>query len=543
MIPLLADVSMYAWLIGIGVGLLGVVIGQAILRMLVRLRVPWWGSVAAPLLIVGPAIGILVGTWLHAGDLGAVALGGEDAWTAAKIGWSIVVFLAANTVFEIVRAFLASHVVQDELGLKIPSLLFDLARLILWVIVVFVIISRIWHAERTVAAALGVSAGLSLAVALAMQETFKNFIAGLAIVTEGMYKIGDWIWVGEDEGEVIAISRRTTKLRTRSSDVITIPNNLVTTGKVRNESRPTTVHAEFVYVSAAYDAPPNRVRDVLRRALLEVPKVLTNPAPLCRVVKFADSGIDYQVKFWITDIAGLSDIRSDVMIQIWYHFQRDRIEFPYPVREVRRRATLATPAEERARAVLARLRAVPFFQALPDDLIGVLARDADFVDYGAGERVVQQHDAADACYVVESGRLAVLISDGTHERQVAVLEAGELFGEMGLLTGEPRTATVRAIDDSRLVVVGSSSLSSALEKSPDLASRLAEAVSLRKEGLLEARAGLDAQARARVDAGTKRLREVIKRFFRLPDPPVDGSPVAGPPPQPPGRVAGNGPSA
>ncbi len=459
MIPLLADVSMYAWLIGIGVGLLGVVIGQAILRMLVRLRVPWWGSVAAPLLIVGPAIGILVGTWLHAGDLGAVALGGEDAWTAAKIGWSIVVFLAANTVFEIVRAFLASHVVQDELGLRIPSLLFDLARLILWVIVVFVIISRIWHAERTVAAALGVSAGLSLAVALAMQETFKNFIAGLAIVTEGMYKIGDWIWVGEDEGEVIAISRRTTKLRTRSSDVITIPNNLVTTGKVRNESRPTTVHAEFVYVSAAYDAPPNRVRDVLRRALLEVPKVLTNPAPLCRVVKFADSGIDYQVKFWITDIAGLSDIRSDVMIQIWYHFQRDRIEFPYPVREVRRRATLATPAEERARAVLARLRAVPFFQALPDDLIGVLARDADFVDYGAGERVVQQHDAADACYVVESGRLAVLISDGTHERQVAVLEAGELFGEMGLLTGEPRTATVRAIDDSRLVVVGSSSLS------------------------------------------------------------------------------------
>lgn len=543
MIPFLAEVSVYGWLIGIGVGLAGVVVGQAILRMLVRLRVPWWGSVAAPLLILGPAIGLLVGTWFQAGDIGAISFGGDDAWTAAKIGWSVVVFLAANTAFEIVRAFLASHVVQDELGLKIPSLLFDLARLILWVVVVFVIISRVWHAERTVAAALGVSAGLSLAVALAMQETFKNFIAGLAIVTEGMYKIGDWIWVGEDEGEVTAISRRTTKLRTRSSDVVTIPNNLVTTGKVRNESRPTTVHAEFVHVSAAYDAPPNRVRDVLRRALLEVPKVLTTPAPLLRVVKFAESGIDYQVKFWITDIAGLNDIRSDVMIQIWYHFQRDGIEFPYPVREVRRRAALTTPAEVEAKAILGRLRSVPFFQALPDDLIGVLARDAAFVAYGAGERVVQQNDAADACYVVDAGRLAVLISDGHHERQVAVLEDGALFGEMGLLTGEPRTATVRALDDARLVVVGSSSLRTTLEKSPELAQRLAEAVTLRKEGLLEARAGLDAQARARVDAGAKRLREVIKRFFRLPEPAPEGGPPAPPPAEAPGRVAGSGPSA
>jgi len=541
-VPTLAvEIMSLGWLVGVGVGLVGIVIGQALLRTLVRLRVPWWPSVAAPLLLFGPAIGMIVGTWLHAGELSAVSLGGADAWDTAKVGWSLLVFLAANTAFDLVRAFLSSHVVQDELGIRIPSLLFDLARLVLWVVLVFAIIAQIWHAEKAVAAALGLGAALSLAVALALQETLKNFIAGLAIVTEGMYKLGDWVFIGEDEGEVVAISRRTTKIKTRVGDIVTFPNNLVTTNKVRNESRPTPVHAELVYVSAAYDAPPNRVRDVLRRALLEVPAVLTTPEPRFRLVKFEDSGIQYQVKFWLTDIAGLSDIRSDVMIQIWYHFHRDGIEIPYPVRELRRRTERAETAEARGRAVLSRLRSVPFFQALPEDLIGVLARDAVFVDFGAGERVVQQHEPADACYVVDAGRLAVLVSDGAHEKQVAVLEAGALFGEMGLLTGEPRSATVRALGDARLVVVGPSALRAALERSPDLASRLAEAVMLRKEGLLEARAGLDALARARVDAGAKRLREVIKRFFRLPEVPPAGEPPAAGPHEPPGRVAGTEP--
>ena len=537
------EIMSLGWLVGVGVSLVGIVLGQSLLRMLVRLRVPWWSSVAAPLLVFGPALGLLVGTWLHAGTTEAVALGGAEAWGAARVAWSLLVFFAAGTLFEMVRAFLASHVVQDELGIRIPSLLFDLARLLLWFVLVFVIIAQIWHAEKTVAAAIGAGAALSIGFALALQETLKNFISGLAIVTEGMYKIGDWVWIGDDEGEVTAISRRTTKIRTRSSDIVTIPNNLVTLGKVRNESRPTLVHAEFIHVQAAYEAPPNRVRDVLRRALLEVPKILAQPAPLLRVRAFGDSSIEYEVKIWLTDIAGLNDIKSDARIQIWYHFRREGIEFPYPVRVLRRAVPGGSSAEGDAKAVLARLREVPFFQALPDDLIGLLARDAGFVDFGAGERVVQQGEAADACYVVDSGRLAVLVSDAAYERQVAVLEEGALFGEMGLLTGEPRSATVRALCDARLVVVGPSSLRSALERSPDLAHRLAEAVTLRKEGLLEARADLDAQARARVDAGTRRLREVIKRFFRLPElpsPDVSGPAAAR---EPPGRVAGNGPPA
>jgi CRP-like cAMP-binding protein len=117
--------------------------------------------------------------------------------------------------------------------------------------------------------------------------------------------------------------------------------------------------------------------------------------------------------------------------------------------------------------------------------------------------------------VIESGSVAVLVSDGPASRQVAVLEAGDLFGEMSLLTGEPRAATVRAIEDAKLVRLGASSLKDVLTRSPDLANRLAEAATLRREGLAQARASLDESARARVEAEKRRLGELIRRFFRL----------------------------
>ena len=511
-----ADVS---WslgiLLGAAVGVVGFVVGLLLLKFLARTRVAWWPSLMAPALTFGPAIGVLVGTLAHQGDVQSVLFWEEACVWPARLAWSVLAFFGATALYGIVRAFLASRIVTEELGVKVPDVFLDMGRFLIWLVMAFVVVGVLWRRADLFSALFAGSAILTFVVGLALQDTIKNFISAWAIVGEGVYNIGDWVWIGEDEGEVLSISRRTTKIRTRSSDLVAIPNSMVTASKIRNESRPSTVHAELAYVGATYDAPPNRVRDVLRRAVLEVPKVLQSPAPLFRVHKFADSSVDYQVKFWVSDIGGIHDIKSDVLIQIWYHFQREGIAFAYPVREIRTWTPPVDALATSAQAILARLRSHAFFGALGEDLLALLARDAGLVQYGAGERVVQHREPGDTCYVVDTGRLAVLVTDGSVERQVAVLRAGDLFGEMSLLTGEPRSATVRAMEDSRLVTVGSSGLRAALERSPDLANRLAEVVTLRREGLLEARAALDAAARSRVDAQARRLSELIRRFFRL----------------------------
>jgi CRP-like cAMP-binding protein len=290
-------------------------------------------------------------------------------------------------------------------------------------------------------------------------------------------------------------------------------------------SRPTRAHAEIVRVQVPFDVAPNRVRDALRRAVHEVPRILAEPAPVYRIHRFADSGVEFEVKFWIDQLVVLDDIRSDVMIRIWYRFQREGIAFLHPVVDVRsRRPRGEASPQEREAAVLARLRTAPFFRALPEEAIAPLARDAGVVRFGAGERVVTRGDPGEACYVVDEGRLAVVIDESGIEREVAVLAPGDLFGEMSLLTGEPRSATVRALEDARLVVVGSSTLRTALERAPDLAQRLAEVAALRREGLLGAKAALDAESKHRVEQHARNLGALIREFFRLPEPGAPAGP-------------------
>jgi CRP-like cAMP-binding protein len=128
--------------------------------------------------------------------------------------------------------------------------------------------------------------------------------------------------------------------------------------------------------------------------------------------------------------------------------------------------------------------------------------------------------------VVDAGRLGVLLEDRGTVRSVATLGPGDLFGEMSLLTGEERSATVRTLSDARLVEVEAGALREALQMAPDLATHLAEGVTRRREGLVEARAAMSAEAKARLNEGTFRLGELIRQFFRLPPGRHPGNPGA-----------------
>jgi small-conductance mechanosensitive channel/CRP-like cAMP-binding protein len=525
---ILAMSGVVAWTLAGVIGVAGILVGALLLKGLARLRFTWWPALISPAIAFGPAVGLLVGSSLATGTAASMSFWSPDAHPAALAGWTLIVIFGALGAYAFVVRFLTSSVVVDTIGLKVPDVYVALGRFVLLLLMAFVVVGGVWRRSDLFSALITAGTAGSVILLLLFQDTIKNFIAAWAIFDEGVYAIGDWVWIGEDEGEVISVTRRTTKIQNRQGDLVTIPNAMVTAGKTRNQSRPTPAHAEFVRFFASYATPPNRVRDAVRRAVLEVPAIVANPSPRFRVRAFGESAIEYEAKVWLTDVASVPDILSDLRIQVWYRFQREGIEFQAPVRELRRGIHQEEPFEAKARAIDERLKTVPFFGALPEDLRTVLARDAGLVRFGSGERVVRQGEPGDTCYVVDSGRLAVLVSDGKAEREVARLGPGDLFGEMSLLTGEPRAATVRVVDDARLVSVGSTSLRAALEASPDLANRLAEVTALRKEGLLEARAALDAESRARVDAQTYRLRELIHRFFRLTDVPSPRTPS--PPP-------------
>jgi len=165
-------------------------------------------------------------------------------------------------------------------------------------------------------------------------------------------------------------------------------------------------------------------------------------------------------------------------------------------------------APDATAVAMATLDATPLFATLPRPLKQYMAESAEIAFNSRGENVVEQGADADSCFIVRRGLLSVHISNGASEMQVALLRDGDLFGEMSLLTGEPRWATVRAEEESEVVRMHASALRKALIHSPELVHVLAETVALRQDELQRARALLD-----RGGIGIPDLPEAIRNFL------------------------------
>jgi len=178
------------------------------------------------------------------------------------------------------------------------------------------------------------SAVTSLVLGLALQPILSNFFAGLVISVERPFRINDWIRVGDFEGRVVAITWRTTHLRTRDNDNLVIPNGKLADERVMNYYYPHPMHMERVRVGAAYSEPPYRVRRVLAEAAVGMAGVLDKPTPEVYVLGFDESAMLYELRIWVEDVVQAPRIASELRARIWEVFRREGIQIPYPTRSV-----------------------------------------------------------------------------------------------------------------------------------------------------------------------------------------------------------------
>src|SRR5262245_50304472 len=262
----------------------------------------------------------------------------------------VLLFLGLITVFRLLGLYLFDVHLTAQKGLRLPPLLPAVAMTLVYFITGFVAL-RLTFPQLDLAPLIATSAVTSLVLGLALQPILANFFAGLVISIEKPFRINDWIKVGEQEGRVVAITWRTTHLRTRENDNILIPNSKLADERVLNYYYPHPVHMERIRVSAHYDEPPYRVRRVLIDCVAGVPGVVDKPAPEVYLIAFEASSILYELRVWIEDVAQAPRIDSDVRGRIWEDFRREGIVIPYPIQTLeiagRQRPRLAA-AEETA---------------------------------------------------------------------------------------------------------------------------------------------------------------------------------------------------
>ncbi|MBU1240104.1 mechanosensitive ion channel, partial [Myxococcota bacterium] len=332
---------------------------------------------------------------------------------------------------------------------NVPVIIKDITILVVYVVVVVIVVGQ---QGVDVTSIVTTSAVLTAVIGFALQDLLSSIISGLAIEIERPFKVGDWVKFDTQEGKVLEINWRSTKIETLHLDTVIIPNNVVTRSPIVNFSVPTTTHRQKVVVGLPYGVPPNRAKASLMRALADVDGVISDPKPYVVVRSFDDFSISYQLYFYIDAFGARDRIEDRVKSRIWYQLSRDSITIPFPIRDVNLR-NIDSTAEERQKELLQEerlnlLKHEPFLDPLSEEESNILARNLVGRFFGAGELILRQGDEGSSFYIIASGEVEVALGTmGATMKRVTTLSQYNFFGEMSLMTGERRAANIVAMTD------------------------------------------------------------------------------------------------
>jgi len=350
----------------------------------------------------------------------------------------------------------------------------------------------------------------AVVIGFALQDTLGNLFAGLAIQIEKPFRVGHWVTIGGKDGMVSEITWRATKIRTKAGNFVVVPNSVLSRDTITNYSEPTLDTRVEVEVGASYDAPPNEVKQVMLAALEGEPLIAPEPRPEVLLVDFAASAITYRVRVWTTDFAADERVRDRIRSRIYYAFRRSGITIPYPVQVQIEAESAAPPAGDATRA--RPFDQVEILAGLTDDQRARLAAAARPVLFAAGETIVKEGGAGASMFVLVAGEASVRLAET--EGEVARLREGAVFGEMSLLTGDARSATVVAEQDCQLLEIGADAFRRVVLTDAAIVERIASAVATRRAELEQHRA-TRAHAAA-VEESPQTLVARVRKFLGLP---------------------------
>jgi small-conductance mechanosensitive channel len=409
-------------------------------------------------------------------------------------------------------------VVFDLIGRRfgVPKIIRDVIVIVVSLVSVVVVLSR---SGVNFLSIITTSAVLTAVIGLALQDTLGNLLSGIAMQMEAPFSIGDWIRVDERAiGKVLEIRWRSTLIQTKNDDLVVIPNGILTKGVVTVFAKDGLENRRWVYFNVHLRHSPNQVQKIIVEALQGTPNVSTKKPPDCLVWKYQESWLEYAVRYRLIDYLPDDPTDSEVRKRIWYALHRNNVEIPYPGHNLfltqldAERARGKTEQEMKRR--LEAIQRVPFFAPLDASERELAAHGLVHRVYGTGEVVVRAGAQAHDLYVIADGEVSVRIGVDGLEKELATLHAGQFFGEMSLMTGAPRSATVIAKNDADCYVLNQSIFKQLLDKNPPLLGEVTRLLSEREVNLQMTREGLSAEA-ARQHVENQDLVGRIKNFFGI----------------------------
>ncbi|MGB2924932.1 MAG: cyclic nucleotide-binding domain-containing protein [Limnothrix sp.] len=372
-----------------------------------------------------------------------------------------------------------------------------------------------------------VGGGLGIGLGLGFQDFLKNFISGLTLLTERKIKTGDFIQLNDLQGFVQEISTRAIVVKQKDGSSVIVPNSHFVENQVFNFHYETSDVRLKLPINVAYGSDTTLVTEVLLVAAYTEHNILQVPSPQVIFTGFGDSSLDFELWVWIqSDQMGVQhEILSSLRFTIEYKFRQNDIQIPFPQqdlwiknpeligRKAPRKPVKTEPQENskgsldaddiqniHGRKAIAHephisirnlLKKVGSFSHLNELRLRQVIEVGRLKSLNPEEVLFHENDPGDSFYIILSGSVEVYAE--SLNKKLAILEAGNFFGEMSLMLGIPRTATVQAQESTLLFEIIYDNFKVLLQTHPDFHKTLVRELSTRQEELIQRKQELQAR--------------------------------------------------
>jgi len=430
---------------------------------------------------------------------------------------AVTFLLGVFFALALVRRYLWESYFANKRGIVIPKFLHQLVAILAILIALFCTL-MVAYEMKVGPLLIGSSGVLTLVIGFAMQDILGNIIAGIAMQVNKPYRQGDWLRVEDQYAEVMEINWRSTRFRNNDGIYLDIPNSTISKNTIINLNYGTRSFAIRLCVGIDYKVPPNIVKKALVHAASHAKGVLPNPPPKAALLDFGESSIRYEIKFWMDDHRYFNDTTDAIRTAVWYELHREGINIPFPIRTIqlerRRKSGDNAQPDDRAQSLIC---GQSIFSCLDDTQSSALLGKARLMAFGRDEFIIEKGDAGNSMFILVSGTATAHLDEEGKDRPVASFQAGDCFGEMSLLTGEPRAATIIATSDCDVLEISKQQLSAILHENSDLSLKLSNLLAERRmqneETELNAAGNSARSAKQSALAGS--LLNKITRFFEI----------------------------
>ena len=434
-----------------------------------------------------------------------------------------------HTVFRIVAAvalirlagFAFFRLLLPLVGRAMPRIVEDVVILILYVIYG---LAQLRGAGVDLSSIVTTSAILTAVIAFGMQDTLGNLLGGLSIQIDNTVQVGDWVKIDDLSGQVRDIRWRSTLIETRTWETVVIPNSAIMKGRVqilgKREGQPLQWRRSLRFMVDP-GVPPARVIAIVNEEMRDVPiaNVARMPASTTVLHGFVTGNLEYELRYFLTDLMEDEMTDSMVRVHLFASLQRAGIR----IAEEQRTVHAVSRDEAHADAVRKReitrrldmLRQVDLFSVVSEDEMSEIAERLQYAPFARGDVITKQGNVAHWLYIIMFGEVEVRYEPPNAAPQVlSTLHAGQFFGEMALLTGDARSATVVAKTDVECYRLDGKSFQGLLLRRPEIAEAIARVIGARRPDLEKVREAFAAHP-GPVAAEQADLLGRIRRFFGI----------------------------